>query len=97
MIELRTATADDIEVLKRALFEAVSWDPERELPPYELAVAVCNADGVANEAEQRFLAGLRALLGISAEATAGFEHDVQELAGATVAPPAPAAVERRAA
>jgi len=34
---------------------------------YELAVAVCNADGVANQAEERFLAGLRGMLGISAE------------------------------
>ena len=39
MIEVRVATADDIEVLKRALFEAVSWNPERELPPYEFVIA----------------------------------------------------------
>ena len=38
MIELRTATGDDLELLKRALFEAVSWNPERELPPYELVI-----------------------------------------------------------
>ena len=39
MIELRVGSAADIEVLKRALFEAVSWNPERELPPYEFVVA----------------------------------------------------------
>lgn len=39
MIELRPATDADIEHLKRALFEAVSWNPERELPPYEVTIA----------------------------------------------------------
>ncbi len=39
MIDLRAARGDDIEVLKRALFEAVSWNPERELPPYEFVIA----------------------------------------------------------
>ena len=39
MIELRPATSDDLELLKRALFEAVSWNPERELPPYEFVIA----------------------------------------------------------
>jgi ribosomal protein S18 acetylase RimI-like enzyme len=39
LIELRTATKDDLELLKRALFEAVSWNPERELPPYEFVIA----------------------------------------------------------
>jgi GNAT superfamily N-acetyltransferase len=37
--ELRAGSGDDIEVLKRALFEAVSWNPERELPPYEFVIA----------------------------------------------------------
>jgi GNAT superfamily N-acetyltransferase len=39
VIELRPATAADIEHLKQALFEAVSWNPERELPPYEFVIA----------------------------------------------------------
>jgi ribosomal protein S18 acetylase RimI-like enzyme len=39
VIELRPATSDDLELLKRALFEAVSWNPERELPPYEFVIA----------------------------------------------------------
>lgn len=39
MTELRPATGADIEHVKRALFEAVSWNPERELPPHELTIA----------------------------------------------------------
>jgi GNAT superfamily N-acetyltransferase len=39
VIALRPAERADIEVLKRALFEAVSWNPERELPPYEFVIA----------------------------------------------------------
>jgi GNAT superfamily N-acetyltransferase len=39
VIELRPATDADLELLKRALFEAVSWNPERELPPYEFVIA----------------------------------------------------------
>jgi GNAT superfamily N-acetyltransferase len=37
--DLRPATGADIEHVKRALFEAVSWNPERELPPYEFTIA----------------------------------------------------------
>jgi GNAT superfamily N-acetyltransferase len=37
--ELRPGTDADIEHVKRALFEAVSWNAERELPPYELVIA----------------------------------------------------------
>jgi ribosomal protein S18 acetylase RimI-like enzyme len=39
VIDLRTATDADIENLKKALFEAVSWNPDRELPPYEFVIA----------------------------------------------------------
>lgn len=62
---------------------------------YELAVAVCNADGLAEEAEQRFLAGLRGMLGISAEATALIEHDAEAIASATIATPVPAPAARQ--
>jgi ribosomal protein S18 acetylase RimI-like enzyme len=37
--ELRLATGADIEQVKRALYDAVAWSPERELPPYELVIA----------------------------------------------------------
>ncbi len=39
MIEVRPATGADIEHVKRALFGAVSWNPEREIPPYEFTIA----------------------------------------------------------
>jgi GNAT superfamily N-acetyltransferase len=39
VIELHPGTDADIEHVKRALFEAVSWNPERELPPYEFVIA----------------------------------------------------------
>ena len=39
MTELRPGTDADIEHVKRALFEAVAWNPERELPPYEFVIA----------------------------------------------------------
>lgn len=53
---------------------------------YELAVAVCHADGAANDAETRFLAGLRGLLGISEAAVAELHRDASALATAPVAP-----------
>jgi GNAT superfamily N-acetyltransferase len=39
VIELRPAAGADIEHVKRALFAAVAWNPERELPPYEFTIA----------------------------------------------------------
>ena len=39
VIALRPAAGADIEYLRRALYEAVAWNPERELPPYELVIA----------------------------------------------------------
>lgn len=37
-LEIRDATPDDLPIIKRILYEAVSWDPERELPPFEVTV-----------------------------------------------------------
>jgi GNAT superfamily N-acetyltransferase len=39
VIELRPGSVADLEHIKRALFVAVSWNPGRELPPYEFAIA----------------------------------------------------------
>jgi ribosomal protein S18 acetylase RimI-like enzyme len=36
---IRPAGPGDVETLQRALYAAVAWDPERELPPYELVIA----------------------------------------------------------
>jgi hypothetical protein len=38
LIELRRADGGDLPHLRRALFEAIAWDPERELPPFELVI-----------------------------------------------------------
>ena len=34
-MEVRALSKDDVEHVKWALYEAVSWNPERQLPPYE--------------------------------------------------------------
>jgi uncharacterized protein (DUF697 family)/tellurite resistance protein len=47
---------------------------------YEMAVCVCDADGIQTAAERRFLDDLRAALGLSAEQTELVEHEASELA-----------------
>jgi GNAT superfamily N-acetyltransferase len=39
-VEIRDATGDDLPTLQRVLYEAVSWDPDRRLPPLEVTVAL---------------------------------------------------------
>jgi uncharacterized protein (DUF697 family) len=55
---------------------------------YELALAVCGADGPINEAEERFLAGLRGMLGLSEEAVASLHRDARAIASASASVPA---------
>jgi uncharacterized protein (DUF697 family)/tellurite resistance protein len=57
---------------------------------YEFAVAVCNADGAANEAERRFLAALRAMLGLSEADVLSWHRDADTLATAATTTPTPA-------
>lgn len=38
-ISLRPATVDDLEHVKWALYAALAWDPQRDLPPPELTLA----------------------------------------------------------
>jgi uncharacterized protein (DUF697 family) len=52
---------------------------------YDLAVAVCHADGVANDAETRFLASLRATLGLDEASVADRASIAGTLAGAPMA------------
>ena len=52
---------------------------------YELAVAVCHADGATNAAEQRFLDSLRALLQLDAGAVAADQRTAAALATAPAA------------
>lgn len=37
-LEIRDAGDDDVSTIQRVLYEAVSWDPERDLPPLEVTV-----------------------------------------------------------
>jgi GNAT superfamily N-acetyltransferase len=37
-VEIRDATEADLPTIKRVLYEAVGWDPNRELPPMEVTV-----------------------------------------------------------
>lgn len=60
----------------------LSDDKARQLA-YETALAVCNADGVANPAEQKFLEELRQALGIAAPAVAKIGQTAGQLAAAT--------------
>jgi uncharacterized protein (DUF697 family)/tellurite resistance protein len=54
---------------------------------YEMAVCVCDADGVQSPAEARFLGGLRSQLGLGASATT-FDAQAEALAAAPLAVPA---------
>ena len=36
--QIRDATESDVSTIKRVLYEAVGWDPERQLPPLEITV-----------------------------------------------------------
>jgi len=47
---------------------------------YEMAVCVCDADGIQTAAERRFLDGLRVALELSVEQTELVEHEADELA-----------------
>ncbi len=60
---------------------------------YEMAVCVCDADGVQSSDEQRFLAELKTLLGLAGDAeTAAFAQQADALAeAASLAPARPAA------
>jgi uncharacterized protein (DUF697 family)/tellurite resistance protein len=62
----------------------LSDDQARQLA-YETALAVCNADGVANPAEQKFLEELREALGIAAPAVAKLGQTAGQLAAAVPA------------
>ncbi len=58
--------------------------PDARRAAYELAVAVCNADGAANDAETRFLADLRGKLGLADASVAAVEREAGALAAAPI-------------
>ena len=65
----------------------LSDDAARRLA-YETAVVVANADGAAGDQEQRFLAELRAALGLSAASVQTVDRDAGALGSAALAGPA---------
>lgn len=89
----------DVLLGKRRLEEAAAELPSREARQfaYEMAVGVCDADGVPNPAEAEFLERLRAALGLEAEPARSFAHQAEEVAGtALAAAPAPPSVDTAA-
>ena len=78
---------------------AALTDPGHRQLAYEMAVCVCDADGRQSEAEQRFLATLKASLQLDAQEAAAFEADADSIVDVTEAavPAAPALDTVRAA
>lgn len=64
---------------------AVLSTPALRSLAFELALAVCDADGVTNGAEESFLAELRLALGVPTEAAVSARHDAEQLASIPVA------------
>jgi uncharacterized protein (DUF697 family)/tellurite resistance protein len=60
-------------------------DPAHKQLAYEMAVCVCDADGIANPAEQQFLRELRAALGLDAGQAAQVVRDADAVASAPLA------------
>lgn len=54
---------------------------------YEMAVCVCDADGMQSEAEHRFLDEVRAALGLAAPAATTFSQTADDIAAAPLATP----------
>jgi uncharacterized protein (DUF697 family)/uncharacterized tellurite resistance protein B-like protein len=59
--------------------------PEARQLAYEMAVCVCDADGVASEAETAFLERLRALLALDAGPARAFAQQAEQIAGTAFA------------
>lgn len=64
---------------------------------YEMAVCVCDADGVQSVPEQKFLADLRSSLGLDAGQARQFTEEAEALAAAPIDGPLPAAAGGTAA
>jgi uncharacterized protein (DUF697 family)/tellurite resistance protein len=65
---------------------ALRGEPMRRLA-FEMAVAVCDADGAHDQAEAAFLERLRALVGLPQEEAASVVRDADALATSPLAPP----------
>lgn len=79
-------------LLKRLSLEAATTvlvEPGERQLAYEMAVCVCDADGRQNEAEQRFLSNLKALLKLDAGQAEAFEREADAIVDlAEIAAPA---------
>ena len=58
---------------------AALTDPTHRQLAYEMAVCVCDADGVAGEAEQKFLQELKSVLGLDSKQTTVVEREAAAL------------------
>lgn len=79
-------------LLKRvdvAQVAATIGDPAHRQLAYELAVCVCDADGVSNDSERHFLDGLKNVLGIASSGTT-VERDAEAIASAPLSQMTPA-------
>ncbi|MBI1319743.1 MAG: DUF533 domain-containing protein [Candidatus Hydrogenedens sp.] len=90
----------DADAYRRVLMGEVSMSeeaaritrPELRTLAYEMALAVCDADGASAPEEVRFLEELRQALGLEASAVAETNQQAEAIAEAPLAPPAGAAV-----
>ena len=81
-------------LMKRVSLDTVAaalTSAESKQLAYEMAVCVCDADGVQSVAEQRFLASVQQTLGLGAAATAQFTQQADAMASAPLAAATPVA------
>lgn len=76
----------DVLLKRRTLEDAVGdlATPEARQLAYEMAVCVCDADGVHSEAETAFLERLRSALGLDVQASTTFAAEAAAIAGSSL-------------
>lgn len=77
-------------LMKRVSLDSVAaalTSAESKQLAYEMAVCVCDADGVQSVAEQRFLASVQQTLGLGTAVTAQFTQQADAMAAAPLAAP----------
>lgn len=86
------AVYQDVLLKRRSLESAAAAlsAPESRRLAYEMAVCVCDADGVQGDAERAFLERLRGALGLDAASAGAFSRAADEIAAVPLGP-APAA------
>jgi uncharacterized protein (DUF697 family)/tellurite resistance protein len=94
------ATAYRRVMMKQTSLEAEAQalgSPEARAYAYEMAVAVCDADGRHSDAEGKFLEGLRGSLGVSSSDAASVLREADEMAELDLATPVAATATAAAA